>query len=224
MGNSDDRAHPVSFGRSRRNHQCGAGADVPRPRHGGLGRGPARFRASLRPKAAACGGRGIRLASPRGIWTGPLGGVPISIKDLFDIRGLPTTAGSAVLADAAPAPGERGRGGAAAIGRRGDCRTHEHDGVRFFRPRPQSPLWDSGEPVRSAGAPHSRWFVIRRRDFDHGRNGGGGDRTTDTGGCVHIPPALCGIVRLQADRSAYPARGRAAAIEVPRLVGPLATV
>jgi aspartyl-tRNA(Asn)/glutamyl-tRNA(Gln) amidotransferase subunit A len=38
-----------------------------------------------------------------GIWTGPLGGIPISVKDLFDIRGIATTAGSVVLADAAPA-------------------------------------------------------------------------------------------------------------------------
>ena len=35
-----------------------------------------------------------------GIWTGVLGGVPVSVKDLFDIRGLPTTAGSTVLTDA----------------------------------------------------------------------------------------------------------------------------
>jgi aspartyl-tRNA(Asn)/glutamyl-tRNA(Gln) amidotransferase subunit A len=35
-----------------------------------------------------------------GIWTGVLGGIPISVKDLFDIRGLPTTAGSTALADA----------------------------------------------------------------------------------------------------------------------------
>ena len=35
-----------------------------------------------------------------GIWTGWLGGIPLSVKDLFDIRGLPTTAGSTVLADA----------------------------------------------------------------------------------------------------------------------------
>lgn len=37
------------------------------------------------------------------IWTGPLGGIPISVKDLFDIRDIRTTAGSVLLADAAPA-------------------------------------------------------------------------------------------------------------------------
>lgn len=34
---------------------------------------------------------------------GPLAGVPYGVKDLFDVAGLPTTAGSAMLADAAPA-------------------------------------------------------------------------------------------------------------------------
>lgn len=40
-----------------------------------------------------------RLASP----DTPLGGLAISVKDLFDVAGQPTTAGSRALADAAPA-------------------------------------------------------------------------------------------------------------------------
>ncbi len=34
---------------------------------------------------------------------GPLAGVPIAVKNLFDVRGLPTRAGSKILRDAAPA-------------------------------------------------------------------------------------------------------------------------
>src|SRR5438067_8498881 len=34
---------------------------------------------------------------------GPLHGIPIAIKDLFDIRGLPTRAGSGIYRDAPPA-------------------------------------------------------------------------------------------------------------------------
>ena len=45
----------------------------------------------------------IDLRRRAGLWTGPLGGIPISIKDLFDVRGMPTTAGSVALADSAPA-------------------------------------------------------------------------------------------------------------------------
>jgi len=33
----------------------------------------------------------------------PLAGLPVSVKDLFDVRGQVTAAGSTVLADAAPA-------------------------------------------------------------------------------------------------------------------------
>lgn len=39
----------------------------------------------------------------RGEDPGPLAGVPYGVKDLFDVEGLPTTAGSAVRADAVPA-------------------------------------------------------------------------------------------------------------------------
>jgi len=37
---------------------------------------------------------------------GPLAGVPYGVKDLFDVEGLPTTAGSLLYADAPPAPAD----------------------------------------------------------------------------------------------------------------------
>src|SRR5258708_39438922 len=39
-----------------------------------------------------------------GIAGGPLAGLPNSLKDLFDVAGEPTTAGSTALRDAPPAP------------------------------------------------------------------------------------------------------------------------
>jgi aspartyl-tRNA(Asn)/glutamyl-tRNA(Gln) amidotransferase subunit A len=47
---------------------------------------------------------------------GPLAGVPYGVKDLFDVAGLPTTAGSAIYADAPPA-----RADAAAVQRLRDA-------------------------------------------------------------------------------------------------------
>ena len=50
---------------------------------------------------AAAAERDAELA--RGEWRGPLHGVAVGVKDLIDVAGLPTRAGSNVLADTAPA-------------------------------------------------------------------------------------------------------------------------
>ncbi|HRM92263.1 MAG TPA: amidase family protein, partial [Alicycliphilus sp.] len=42
-------------------------------------------------------------AAAPGVQLLPLAGLAVSVKDLFDIKGLPTAAGSSVLAGAAPA-------------------------------------------------------------------------------------------------------------------------
>jgi aspartyl-tRNA(Asn)/glutamyl-tRNA(Gln) amidotransferase subunit A len=46
----------------------------------------------------------VDAAVARGQDPGPLAGVPIGVKALFDVAGLPTTAGAAMRIDAAPAP------------------------------------------------------------------------------------------------------------------------
>ncbi|WP_393916093.1 amidase family protein [Halostreptopolyspora alba] len=69
-------------------------ADAPEARHAFITRTPRR----ARDEAAAS-----RRRHRDGAAHGPLDGVPIAVKDLFDVAGTPTTAGSATLRDAAPA-------------------------------------------------------------------------------------------------------------------------
>ncbi|MBU3992827.1 MAG: AtzE family amidohydrolase, partial [Alphaproteobacteria bacterium] len=50
--------------------------------------------------------RMVDAAIAAGADPGPLAGVPYGVKDLFDVAGLPTTAGSGLYADAPPATGD----------------------------------------------------------------------------------------------------------------------
>jgi aspartyl-tRNA(Asn)/glutamyl-tRNA(Gln) amidotransferase subunit A len=49
------------------------------------------------PDQARSAAREAELEIGRGAWRGPLHGVPVGIKDLFDIAGVPTTMGSKIL-------------------------------------------------------------------------------------------------------------------------------
>src|SRR5712692_11172178 len=54
------------------------------------------------PEQARAAAREAELEIGRGAWRGPLHGVPIGIKDLFDVAGVPTTMGSKILRDNKP--------------------------------------------------------------------------------------------------------------------------
>src|ERR1700732_4801002 len=61
---------------------------------------------------AATEARAAEAEIQRGKWRGPLHGIPIALKDLFDTAGIRTTAGSALFKDRIPnedAEGERRR-------------------------------------------------------------------------------------------------------------------
>jgi len=49
------------------------------------------------PDEARAAAREAELEIARGTWRGPLHGVPLGIKDLFDVAGVPTTMGSQIL-------------------------------------------------------------------------------------------------------------------------------
>jgi len=127
----------------------------------------------------------------RGYVPSALAGVPLSVKDLFDVKGQVTTAGSRVLRDAAPAVRD-----AAAIARLREA------GAVFVGRTNMSEFAFSGLGLN----PH---FGTPLNPFDAGRIAGGsssgaatsvalghvaGALGTDTGGSVRIPAAFCGLV------------------------------
>jgi len=124
-----------------------------------------------------------------GRWRGPLHGVPIAVKELFDVEGLPATCGSRARAGAvAGADAEvvrrLRRAGAIIVGL---TRSHEFGwGITTQRP--------DGSGTRNP----------RNPDFIPGGSSGGSAAAvaaglvpaavaTDTGGSIRIPAALCGV-------------------------------
>ena len=96
----------------------------------------------------ALDGRRVGCTAPHAaIVRSPIEGLPVSVKDLFDVAGQVTRAGSALLADAAPAERRcRGRR-AAARRRRRPHRAHQHGRVRLRRRRAQPAHRHAAQPV-----------------------------------------------------------------------------
>ncbi|MBI4506062.1 MAG: amidase, partial [Chloroflexi bacterium] len=139
----------------------------------------------------------------RGAYRGPLHGIPVGIKDIIDVAGVPTTGGSRILgAYVAPADSEVVRrlraAGAIVIGK---THTHELAGGgtsinRFFGPA-RNP-WD---PTRIPGGSSGGSGIAVATGMAHAALG------TDTGGSVRLPAALCGVVGLKATFGRVSRRG-----------------
>jgi aspartyl-tRNA(Asn)/glutamyl-tRNA(Gln) amidotransferase subunit A len=124
---------------------------------------------------------------------GPLHGVPLALKDLFDTAGLATTAGSRILAGNVPARDafvvERLReAGLVLIGK-----THMHEFA--FGTTSDNP---------HAGPCRNPWDRTRSPGGSSGGNGAAlaaglcaAALGTDTGGSIRIPAAACGVVGLK---------------------------
>lgn len=120
-----------------------------------------------------------------------LAGVPVSVKDLFDLKGEATPAGSTILTEAAPASADAPpvarlkAAGMVVIGA-----THMSEfaftglGLNPHYPQPPNPR----DPARVPGGSSSGAAVSVALGQAAGAIG------TDTGGSVRIPAAFCGLV------------------------------
>ncbi len=155
-----------------------------------------------------------------GIWTGLLGGISVSVKDLFDIRGLPTTAGSAVLADA-PAAAEDAvvverlrAAGAVIIGRTN--MTEFAFSALGLNPHYGTPANPFDRPSRRIPGGSSSGAAISICDGMAVAAIG-----TDTGGSVRIPAAFCGLTGLKPTAARIPLKGVLPLSKSLDSVGPL---
>ena len=148
---------------------------------------------TLTADAARAAARAVEEKLARGEDVGPLAGVPVAIKDLYETAGVRTTAGSRVFADYVPtrdatAVRRLREAGALSLGK---TTTHEF----AFGPTTDSPY---------LGPTRNPWHT------DHvpaGSSGGSGAAVaagivplalgTDTGGSIRMPAAACGTVGLK---------------------------
>lgn len=125
---------------------------------------------------------------------GPLHGIPYAAKDLFDVAGLPTTAGTDLLADNVAAAD------AAVVGRLARA------GMVLLGKTKTVQFAYGGAGINTVmGTPHNPWH--RTHHLPGGSSSGSGVCVaagmapmalgSDTGGSVRIPASLCGITGLK---------------------------
>lgn len=149
-------------------------------------------KALARRRLAAEGGAYACLLEPGPARPGhALSGVPVAVKDLIDVAGTPTRAGSPAYSDAqaattdAPVVGRLRRAGAAIVGK---TALHEialgTSGINRYEGTPRNPR----DPSRICGGSSSGSAACVAEGSAAIALG------TDTGGSVRIPAALCGVV------------------------------
>lgn len=153
-----------------------------------------------------------------GRYLGPLHGIPVSLKDLVDLAGTPTTAGSLVRRDHRAAKdavvtARLRAAGAIFVGKTNLHEfafgtTSEDSGFGFAR----NPV----DPERSPGGSSGGSAIAIATGMSLGTVG------TDTGGSIRIPAAACGVVGLKPEWGEISASGVVPLSRQLDHVGPLA--
>jgi aspartyl-tRNA(Asn)/glutamyl-tRNA(Gln) amidotransferase subunit A len=137
-----------------------------------------------------------------GRYRGPLHGVPVSVKDLIDVAGTPTTGASAVPPrrprEDAPLVARLRKAGAILVGK---TNLHEFAFGTTCDESAFGPVRHPQDPSRSAGGSSGGAAVALLEGMCFASVG------TDTGGSIRIPSAACGIVGLKATVDELPCAG-----------------
>ncbi|HMN21764.1 MAG TPA: amidase [Ottowia sp.] len=181
----------------------------------------ARVFTTLGAERALAAARASDLLRSAGVVRSPLEGIPVSVKDLFDVAGEVTTAGSAVLRGAAaatrnaPVIDRLVAAGAVIVGRT-NMSEFAFSGVGL------NPHY---------GTPANPWERAARR-IPGGSSSGAAVSVTDgmaalaigsdTGGSVRIPAALCGITGFKPTQRRVPTEGALPLSTSLDSIGPLA--
>ena len=142
---------------------------------------------------------------------GPLHGIPVTVKDVIDVAGLPTAAGSAAYLahpdrDAAAVARLR-EAGAIVVGK---VATHEF-ALGVTTPQARNPL----DPSRIPGGSSGGSGIAIATGFGLASLG------TDTRASIRVPAALCGVVGLKPTYGVVPTAGLVSLAWTMDHVGPL---
>lgn len=169
-------------------------------------------------RAEAAASDGLRKA---GVPPRPLDGLPISVKDLFDVKGAVTTAGSKVLASEAPAEADAPviarlrAAGAVLVGRTNMTEfAFSGLGINPHYGTPANP-WDRASKRIPGGSSSGAAVSVADGMATIGLG-------TDTGGSVRIPSSLCGLAGFKPTQSRVPIAGAVPLSTSLDSIGPLA--
>jgi aspartyl-tRNA(Asn)/glutamyl-tRNA(Gln) amidotransferase subunit A len=156
-----------------------------------------------------------------GVPQGALLGLPISVKDLFDVDGEPTPAGSILLADAPPATKDaavvsRLRSAGAVLVGRTNMTEFAYSGLGI-NPHYGTPRNPYDRPNGRIPGGSSSGAAISVTDGMAAAAIG-----TDTGGSLRIPAALCGLTALKPTARRVPLQGVLPLSHSLDSVGPIA--